>query len=71
MAGGFLMSEGMSMLLLILFVFFVVLPMFVLPQIRRENKWDEGRMIDPEKDKRSQEYDDADDKDKNRDTRDF
>jgi len=61
------MSEGMKMALLILFVFFVVLPMFVLPQIRRENKWDEGRMIDPERDKMAQAYYE----DKNKDKRDF
>lgn len=54
------MSEGMSMLLLILFVFFVALPAFVLPQIRREKKWDEEGMIDPEKDKKAR----ADDEDK-------
>jgi len=64
MAGGFLMSEGMAMALLILFVFFVVLPMFVLPQIRRENKWDEERMIDPEKDRMAQAYDEDDNKSK-------
>jgi len=63
------MSEGMSMLLLNLFVFIVVLPMIVLPQIRRENKWDEARMIDPERDKKPQEYDEDDDI--NKDTRDF
>ena len=57
------MSEGMSMALLILFVFIVILPAFVLPQIRREKKWDEERMIDPEKDKKAQEED--------KDTRDF
>jgi len=65
------MSEGMRMGLLILFVFFVVLPLFVLPQVRRENKWDEGRMIDPEKDKMAQAYDEDDDKDKDKDKRDF
>jgi hypothetical protein len=58
------MSEGMKMALLILFVFFVVLPMFVLPQIRRENKWEEGRMIDPEKDRKAQVHGEADNKDK-------
>jgi len=58
------MSEGMAMALLILFVFFVVLPMFVLPQIRRENKWDEERMIDPEKDRMAQAYDEDDNKSK-------
>ncbi len=58
------MGEGMMMALVILFVFFVVLPMFVLPQIRRENEWDEGRMIDPEKDRMAQAYDEADNKDK-------
>lgn len=51
------MSEGMMMLLVILFVFFVALPMFVLPQVRRERKWDEEEMIDPEKDKKAREED--------------
>jgi len=51
------MSEGMSMALLILFVFIVVLPSFVLPQIRRENRWREEDMIDPGKDKKAQEED--------------
>jgi len=60
MAGGFVMSEGMSMALLILFVFFVVLPTFVYQQVRRENKWDEERMIDPKKDKKAQSDDDED-----------
>lgn len=57
------MSEGMSMALLILFVFLVVLPMFVYSQVRREDKWDEEKMIDPEKDKRA--------RDDDQDTRDF
>jgi len=61
------MSEGMRMALLILFVFFVVLPMFVLPQILRENKWDEEDMIDSEKEKMARLYDEEE----NRDTRDF
>ncbi|EGG99158.1 hypothetical protein imdm_1443 [gamma proteobacterium IMCC2047] len=47
------MSEGMVMLLLILFIFFVALPLFVIPQIRRENKWDEEKMIDADKDKKA------------------
>lgn len=53
------MGEGMMMALLILFVFFVVLPMFVLPQIRRENKWDEERMIHPQKNRMAQAYGEA------------
>lgn len=51
------MSEGMIMALLILFVFFVALPLFVLPQIRRENEWDEADMVDPEKARMAQTYD--------------
>ena len=58
------MGEGMMMALLILFVFFVVLPMFVLPQVRRENKWDEECMIDPQKDRMAQAYGEAGNKDK-------
>lgn len=58
------MSEGLSMALVILFVFFVFLPALVIPQIRRENKWDEERMVDPRKDKKAQAYDQSDDKDK-------
>ncbi|MEH6358584.1 MAG: hypothetical protein V7745_06315 [Pseudomonadales bacterium] len=57
------MSEGMSMALLILFVFLVMLPSFVFVQIRRENKWYEEDMVDPKKDKKAQEED--------KDTRDF
>jgi len=57
------MSEGMSMALVILFVFIVFLPSLVIPQIRRESKWREEDMVDPERDKKAQEED--------KDTRDF
>ena len=51
------MSEGMGMVLLILLVFIALLLAFVFPQIRRENKWDEGGMIDSKKNKKAQKED--------------
>lgn len=46
------------MVLLIVFVYVVFLPAFVIPQARRENKWDEEKMIDLKKGKKEYEDDD-------------